>query len=170
MLSSVDIHVVFSYSQHPLTQTLLRDRKMCSKQRRSELLISTSTVKTDVLQEHNYWQRRRSSSLQKYSFRVCRCFRQFFVIKILGLRTNSAVQNSLLRPLDQEKNYLFTFKDTQIISYSNYRTLSVVMMSFIKYYRNYFRSIEEGGGGEGNYCKLRESSCFFNLQCFYFQD
>ena len=119
---------------------------MCSKQRRSELLISTSTVKTDVLQEHNYWQRRRSSSLQKYSFGVCRCFRQFFVIKILGLRTNSAVQNSLLRPLDQEKNYLFTFKDTQIISYSNYRTLSVVMMSFIKYYRNYFRSIEEGGG------------------------
>ena len=60
---------------------------------------------------------------------------------------NPAVQNFLVRPLDQEQNYLFAFKDTQIISYSNYRTLSVVMTSFRKYCRNSFRLIEEGGGG-----------------------
>ena len=61
--------------------------------------------------------------------------------------TNSAVLNFLLRPLDQKQNYLFAFKDTQIITYSNYRTLSVVMTSFRKYCRSYFRLIEEGGGG-----------------------
>ena len=55
-----------------------------------------------------------------------------------------------MQPLDQEQNYVFTFKDTQIISYSNYRALlNVVMMSFRKYCRDYFRLIEEGGGGGG---------------------
>ena len=76
--------------------------------------------------------------------------------------TNPAVQNSKPWPWIRNKKYLFTFKDAQIISHSNYRTLSVVMTSFRKYCHNYFRAIEEGGW-LSNYCKLWESSCFWIL-------
>ena len=81
---------------------------------------------------------------------------------------NPIVQNSQLRPWIRNKKYLFTFKDAQIISHSNYRTLSVVMMSFRKYCRKYFRPVEEGGWSS-SYCKLRETSCFWILTVSVFR-
>ena len=45
----------------------------------------------------------------------------------------------------RNRKYLLTFNDAQVISHSNYRTLSVVIMSFRNYGRNYFRPVEEGG-------------------------
>ena len=79
---------------------------------------------------------------------VCPHFSQSFITIIFVLdfeRTNPAVQNVLFRPWIRNIKYLFAFVDAQIISHLNYRALSVVMMSFWKYHRNYFRPVEEGG-------------------------
>ena len=52
--------------------------------------------------------------------------------------------------------------------FSRSGTLSVVMMSFRKYCRKYFRPVEEGGWSS-SYCKLRETSCFWILSVSVFR-